>query len=118
MQVMPASTPCAWCALFLAIWDPSGPTRAGAYATTERRRKQVFWGTGVDAPREASHASVSGWARSRRGLASAAVTSEHERHNRTFWDDDADDYQAAHGAELAAAPLAWGAWRVPEAELR
>jgi SAM-dependent methyltransferase len=45
------------------------------------------------------------------------VTSEHERHNRTFWDDDADDYQAAHGGQLAAAPLAWGAWRIPEGEL-
>jgi len=46
------------------------------------------------------------------------VTSAHERHNRTFWDDDADDYQQAHGDQLAAAPLAWGAWRAPEAELR
>jgi SAM-dependent methyltransferase len=45
------------------------------------------------------------------------VTTDHERHNRTFWDDDADDYQAAHGQDLAAAPLAWGAWRIPEDEL-
>jgi SAM-dependent methyltransferase len=45
------------------------------------------------------------------------VTSQHERYNRAFWDDDADDYQAAHGAELAAAPRAWGAFRVPEAQL-
>jgi SAM-dependent methyltransferase len=43
---------------------------------------------------------------------------EHEVHNRAFWDADADDYQAAHSAELAAAPLAWGAWRIPEAELQ
>jgi SAM-dependent methyltransferase len=42
---------------------------------------------------------------------------DYERHNRSFWDADADDYQAAHGAELAGAPLAWGAWRIPEAEL-
>jgi SAM-dependent methyltransferase len=46
------------------------------------------------------------------------VTSRHERHNRAFWDDDADDYQAAHGGQLAAAPLAWGSFRRPEAELR
>jgi SAM-dependent methyltransferase len=46
------------------------------------------------------------------------VTSGHEQHNREFWDADADDYQAAHGAELAGAPLAWGAWRIPESELR
>jgi SAM-dependent methyltransferase len=46
------------------------------------------------------------------------VTSAHERHNRAFWDADADDYQAAHGAELAGAPLAWGAFRASEAELR
>jgi SAM-dependent methyltransferase len=46
------------------------------------------------------------------------VTSAHEQHNRRFWDADADDYQAAHGAELGAAPLAWGAFRAPESELR
>jgi SAM-dependent methyltransferase len=46
------------------------------------------------------------------------VTRDYERHNRAFWDADADDYQDAHGAGLTAAPLAWGAWRVPEAELR
>ena len=39
-------------------------------------------------------------------------------HNRTFWDRDADAYQDAHGETLARAPLAWGVWRVPEAELR
>jgi SAM-dependent methyltransferase len=43
---------------------------------------------------------------------------DYERHNREFWDADADDYQAAHGAQLAGAPLAWGAWRIPESELR
>jgi SAM-dependent methyltransferase len=45
------------------------------------------------------------------------VTSEHERHNRRFWDADADDYQALHGAQLAGAPLAWGSFRAPDAEL-
>jgi SAM-dependent methyltransferase len=42
---------------------------------------------------------------------------DHERHNRDFWDADADDYQAVHGDDLTARPLAWGAWRVPEDEL-
>src|SRR4051812_30608506 len=42
----------------------------------------------------------------------------HEQHNRRFWDDDADDYQAAHGGQLEGAPLAWGAWRMPESELQ
>lgn len=46
-----------------------------------------------------------------------ALASDHERHNRAFWDADADDYQAAHGDALTASPLAWGAWRIPEAEL-
>jgi SAM-dependent methyltransferase len=45
------------------------------------------------------------------------MSSPHEQHNRSFWDADADDYQAAHGPELDAAPLAWGAWRIPEADL-
>jgi SAM-dependent methyltransferase len=43
--------------------------------------------------------------------------SDHERHNRAFWDADADDYQAEHAPELTAAPLAWGVWRVLESEL-
>ena len=46
------------------------------------------------------------------------MTSTHERHNRAFWDADADDYQAEHGRQLAAAPLAWGAFRVPEPDLQ
>jgi SAM-dependent methyltransferase len=41
----------------------------------------------------------------------------HERRNREFWDADADDYQAAHGATLATHPKAWGVWRIPESEL-
>ena len=44
--------------------------------------------------------------------------STHVRHNRAFWDADADNYQAAHGEALARAPLAWGAYRVPESELQ
>jgi SAM-dependent methyltransferase len=42
---------------------------------------------------------------------------QHERHNRAFWDADADDYQALHGDDLATRALAWGAWRIPESEL-
>ena len=42
---------------------------------------------------------------------------DYERHNQEFWDADADDYQAIHGDGLAAAPLAWGVWRIPETEL-
>jgi SAM-dependent methyltransferase len=41
----------------------------------------------------------------------------HEQHNREFWDADAADYQAAHGTRLDEAPFAWGAWRIPEADL-
>jgi SAM-dependent methyltransferase len=42
---------------------------------------------------------------------------EHERHNRAFWDADADDYQAAHGDALSSVPRAWGVWRVPDADV-
>jgi SAM-dependent methyltransferase len=42
---------------------------------------------------------------------------QHERHNREFWDADADDYQALHGGDLRTRALAWGAWRIPESEL-
>jgi SAM-dependent methyltransferase len=42
------------------------------------------------------------------------VSNADERHNRSFWDRDADAYQAAHGGLLRDAPAAWGAWRIPE----
>jgi len=38
--------------------------------------------------------------------------------NRTYWDRESDDYQAAHGTRLAADPMSWGVWRIPEAQLR
>ncbi len=42
-----------------------------------------------------------------------------ERRNRQFWDADADDYQAAHADDLRPARArAWGAWRIPEADVR
>jgi SAM-dependent methyltransferase len=44
--------------------------------------------------------------------------SRYERRNRAFWDADADDYQAVHGAALGDAPAAWGVWRIPESELQ
>ena len=42
------------------------------------------------------------------------MTTSDERHNRSFWDRDADAYQDAHGGLLRDAPAAWGAWRIPE----
>jgi SAM-dependent methyltransferase len=44
------------------------------------------------------------------------VISEHERHNRDFWDSDADSYQAAHREQLALGKV-WGVWGIPESEL-
>ena len=44
-------------------------------------------------------------------------TDDHVGKNRRFWDADADAYQAVHGAELEERPLAWGAFRISEAEL-
>ena len=46
----------------------------------------------------------------------SGATSEHERRNREFWDTDADDYQAAHGEQLARGAT-WGVWGIPESEL-
>ena len=37
--------------------------------------------------------------------------------NRSFWDATSDAYQNAHGRRLGQEPLAWGVWRIPEAEL-
>jgi SAM-dependent methyltransferase len=42
----------------------------------------------------------------------------YDARNRALWDRWSASYQATHGAEIAALPDAWGAWRVPEAELR
>ncbi len=39
----------------------------------------------------------------------------YEATNREFWDSDADEYQAAHAHALADA--AWGAYRIPDADL-
>src|SRR5438067_983222 len=47
----------------------------------------------------------------------AAVSTDHERHNRDFWDRDADAYQELHGDTLHDVPRAWGAWRIPEQEV-
>ena len=43
-------------------------------------------------------------------------TADYQRTNREFWDDDADDYQAAHQEQLAR-PGRWGVWGTPESEL-
>ena len=48
----------------------------------------------------------------------AMELTEHARKNRAHWDAESDDYQANHGAQLGRAPLAWGVWSIPEAELR
>lgn len=46
------------------------------------------------------------------------MTSAHERRNRAFWDADADEYQAAHAADLRPdRACAWGVWRIPESEV-
>ena len=42
----------------------------------------------------------------------------YERTNRAFWDSDADDYQAAHAAQIDQGPAAWGVWSIPESEVR
>jgi len=52
------------------------------------------------------------------GKAKRKPTRKDVNKNRKFWDADADSYQDVHGAELAARPLAWGPYRIPEAELQ
>lgn len=44
------------------------------------------------------------------------MTSTHERHNRAFWDADADDYQALHSPQLDE-PRRWGVWALAEDEI-
>src|SRR5690348_18030247 len=45
--------------------------------------------------------------------------SEHERKNRAMWQTTSDSYQERHAASLSGKnAMAWGLWRIPEAELR
>jgi len=37
--------------------------------------------------------------------------------SRAAWDAESDAYQARHGAQLNAQPLAWGVWSLPESEI-
>jgi SAM-dependent methyltransferase len=45
------------------------------------------------------------------------MPAEHVSKNRRFWDAGSDEYQARHGEVLTRTALAWGPWRIPEAEL-
>jgi SAM-dependent methyltransferase len=38
--------------------------------------------------------------------------------NRAFWNSSSDAYQHDHADTLLRQPLAWGVWRIPEAQLR
>jgi SAM-dependent methyltransferase len=40
-----------------------------------------------------------------------------ERLNRSFWDEDADDYQAVHELQLDVPTIGWGVWDLPERDL-
>jgi len=47
------------------------------------------------------------------------LSAGYQRHNRDFWDADADDYQAVHAPDLDPGHArAWGVWRIPESELQ
>jgi SAM-dependent methyltransferase len=37
--------------------------------------------------------------------------------NREFWDAQSADYQQTHGADLTVRALAWGVWRISEADV-
>lgn len=47
------------------------------------------------------------------------VISEDARKNRAMWEASSDAYEQRHAAALAGrSAMAWGLWRIPEAELR
>ena len=50
--------------------------------------------------------------------ADASPMKPHEHANRDLWNRTSDSYQAGHGAVISEHPAAWGAWRLPESELR
>jgi SAM-dependent methyltransferase len=42
---------------------------------------------------------------------------QHVATNRAYWDGTADEYQAAHGAQLSVDEPGWGVWQIPEREV-
>ncbi len=47
------------------------------------------------------------------------LLSEHARKNRLMWEATSDSYEQRHATSLAGEnAMAWGLWRIPEAELR
>jgi hypothetical protein len=44
--------------------------------------------------------------------------SDHAGRNRAAWNADADDYQARGSQLVARGGMGWGAWHIPESELR
>ena len=51
-------------------------------------------------------------------MAATSGNKDYAAANRAHWEAQSDEYQRRHGAALAAHPLAWGVWRIPEARLR
>jgi SAM-dependent methyltransferase len=45
-------------------------------------------------------------------------SSDHVAHNRGFWDQAADSYQAEHGEHIGRPEPRWGLWQLPESELQ
>ncbi len=43
---------------------------------------------------------------------------DYARKNRAHWDRQSDEYETQHGEQLQHHPMAWGAWSIPESELR
>jgi len=93
----------------------------------ERRTRQRFPGEGTRSIRCDPHAyrrlliSDLRRARFRRQARSgaAAEASDCVARNRALWEQQSDAYQKRHGRQLEAhGGCAWGAWRIPEAELR
>lgn len=49
----------------------------------------------------------------------AVSLSEHARRNRAMWEASSDSYEQQHAEALSAdRAMAWGLWRIPEAELQ
>jgi predicted N-acetyltransferase YhbS len=97
---------------------PISPEYADAWMVVETSSGLLGTVTGAVAP-AATFRHAEQWSEAPAPPFDSDGLTPHARANRNSWNTDSAQYEADHGAQLAASGgLAWGVWQVPEADLR